>query len=65
MEAVKKLEEQWATNQRKQSNEASTSGGKDALLNKSPTREVMVFTNDYAPSKYFPLLYFLPPPPNI
>ncbi|XP_057523787.1 kinesin-like protein KIN-UA [Amaranthus tricolor] len=39
MEAVKKLEEQWATNQRKQSNEASTSGGKDALLNKSPTRE--------------------------
>ncbi|KNA12275.1 hypothetical protein SOVF_127470 [Spinacia oleracea] len=40
MEAVKKLEEQWAINQRKQSNEASTSGAKHDLSDKSSTREV-------------------------
>lgn len=40
MEAVKKLEEQWAINQRKQSNEASASGAKYDSLDKSSTREV-------------------------
>ncbi|XP_021754009.1 kinesin-like protein KIN-UA [Chenopodium quinoa] len=39
MEAVKKLEEQWAINQRKQSNEASTSGAKHDMSVKSCTRE--------------------------
>lgn len=43
MEAVKKLEEQWAINQRKQSNEASTSGAKHDLSDKSSTREVSMF----------------------
>ncbi|KAL2902237.1 Kinesin-like protein KIN-UA [Bienertia sinuspersici] len=41
MEAVKKLEEQWAINQRKQSNEASTSGAEDDLSDKRSTKEVL------------------------
>ncbi|KMT12231.1 hypothetical protein BVRB_5g101760 isoform B [Beta vulgaris subsp. vulgaris] len=40
MEAVKKLEEQWAINQRKQSNEASTSGAKHDSSDILSTREV-------------------------
>ncbi|XP_074317540.1 kinesin-like protein KIN-UA isoform X2 [Silene latifolia] len=39
MDAVKNLEEQWAVNQRKQSNEATTSGAKDGLVDKSCREE--------------------------
>ncbi|KAK9698671.1 hypothetical protein RND81_08G122400 [Saponaria officinalis] len=39
-DAIKKLEEQWAVNQRKQNNEATTSGAKDDLADRS-SREVV------------------------
>ncbi|KAH9624147.1 hypothetical protein KSS87_012812, partial [Heliosperma pusillum] len=40
MDAVKNLEEQWAVNQRKQNNEATMSGAKDGLADKSCREEV-------------------------